>query len=98
MGDNNLIPVSDNQAQAIKAIAELIKGFGGYSKDILGDLPEDLVGLLAGDRVKVMRAERLAKLWRAARERLAQQGISEPEPPSLKLALPILEAAADLYS
>jgi hypothetical protein len=61
----------------------------------LGDLPKDLVFLLAGDRVKVLRAERLATLWEKAKQRLGDQGIAQPDPPSLKLALPILAAAAD---
>jgi hypothetical protein len=53
------------------------------------------MGLLVGDRVKVLRAERLAILWERAKERLRNRGIPNPEPPSAKLALPILAAAAD---
>lgn len=95
MSENNLIPISDDQAKALKAAIDAAKATGGYLGDILGDLPRDLVGLLIGDKVKVVRAERLAKLWDGARERLANRGVKEPESPSLKLALPILEAAAD---
>jgi hypothetical protein len=84
MSADNLIPISDEQA---KLVHEFL--------DIFGDLPKDLVGLLAGDRVKVARAERLAILWANAKKRLEDRGIAHPEPPSLKLALPILDAAAD---
>jgi hypothetical protein len=45
MGDNNLIPISDEQAKLVRAASE-------YLADILGDLPKDLLGLLVGDRVK----------------------------------------------
>ena len=54
----------------------------------------DLIGLLFGDQVKVKRAERLAVLWHRTHEPLRDRGI-DPEPPSLKYAIPILEAAAD---
>ena len=33
--------------------------------------------------------------WHETRERLRARGIIDPEPPSLKYAIPILEAAAD---
>jgi Abortive infection alpha len=61
----------------------------------LGDLPKDLLGLLVGDRVKAKRIERIAILWESTRERLRDRGIADPEPPSLKYATPILQAAAD---
>src|SRR5580692_9289698 len=34
-------------------------------------------------------------LWQRTRERLEHRGIADPEPPSLKNSIPILEAAAD---
>jgi hypothetical protein len=95
MSDDNLIPISDEQAKLGQQILRIGRDFGGYLADILSELPKDLVGLLAGNRVKVARAERLATLWAKAQKRLQDRGIAEPEPPSLKLALPILEAAAD---
>jgi hypothetical protein len=67
---------------------------GGWVADVLGDAPKDVVGLLFSDKVKVLRAERAAKLLAGAKKRLADRGI-EAEPPSLKLAIPILAAAAD---
>jgi hypothetical protein len=95
MTDDNLIPISDEQAKLGQQILQTGRDLGGYLADILGDLPKELVGLLAGNRVQVARAERLAILWANAKKRLQDRGISEPEPPSLKLALPIFEAAAD---
>jgi Abortive infection alpha len=88
MGDNNLIPISDEQAKLVRAA-------GRYLADIFGDLPKDLLGLLFGDRVKAKRLERALMVWANTKKRLEDQGIIEPEPPSLKVALPILAAAAD---
>jgi len=95
MSDDNLIPISDEQAKLGQQILQTVRGVGGSLADILDDLPKELVGLLAGDRVKVARARQLAILWANAKKHLHDRGIAEPEPPSLKLAIPILEAAAD---
>jgi len=96
MGDStNLLPISDEQAKLGQEIVGAARDAGGYLADLLGDLPKDLVSLLIGDRVKVWRVARLAKLWENARNRLQEDGIAEPVPPNLKLALPILIAAAD---
>ena len=72
----------------------LLRDASGYFTVIFGDLPKDLIGLLVGDRVKAKRIEKMAALWQRTRERLRDRGI-DPEPPSLKYAIPILEAAAD---
>lgn len=95
MNDNPLIPITDEQAKLGREVVGAGRDFGGYVAGILDDLPKDLVGLLVGDKVKVWRAERLAKAWERAKKRLAEQGITEPASPGLKLALPILAAAAD---
>jgi hypothetical protein len=95
MGDNSLIPISDEQAKLLRDVVGLIRASGAYGADVLGDLPKDLVGLLAGDQIKAWRAERLAKLWREVKKRLKAQGVEQPEAPNPKLALPILAAAAD---
>lgn len=94
MGDGNLIPISDEQAKLGQDLVKAVRDGAGYFTDILGDLPKDLIGLLIGDRVKAKRIERMAAIWQKTRERLRDRGI-DPEPPSLKYAIPILEAAAD---
>jgi Abortive infection alpha len=96
MGDDSLIPISDEQAKLGQELVKAVRDGSGYFTDILGDLPRDLVGLLIGDGVKAKRIERIAVLWQKTRERLRDRGISDdPEPPSLKYAIPILQAAAD---
>jgi Abortive infection alpha len=95
MGDNSLIPISDEQAKLGQELVKAVRDASGYFTDILGDIPKDLLGLLIGDRVKANRLERIAILWQQTRERLRDRGIGDPEPPSLKYAIPILQAAAD---
>jgi Abortive infection alpha len=95
MGDNSLIPISEEQAKLGQELIKAVRDTAGYFTDLLGDMPKDLLGLLIGDRVKAKRLERIGMLWQRTRERLRDQGISDPEPPSLKYAIPILQAAAD---
>ena len=95
MGEGNLIPISDEQAKLGQELVKAVSGAGGWFTDILADLPKDALGLLIGDWVKTKRSERMAINWQKARERLRERGIAEPEPPSLKYAIPILQAVAD---
>src|SRR5262245_54008942 len=96
-----LLPISDEQAKAaqegFKATQEALKALqksGKYIAEILGTLPQDVVALLGGNWVRVARAEQIAILAAKARKRLKARGI-EPEPASLSVTLPLLEAAAD---
>jgi hypothetical protein len=94
MGDNNLLPISDEQAKLGQELVKAVRDGAGYFTSILGDIPQDLIGYLVGDRLKAKRIERIALLWQKTRARLRDRAV-EPEPPSLKYAIPILEAAAD---
>lgn len=87
--------ITDDEAKLAKELVAAGRDFGGWGAEILDDLPKDIVGLLVGDRVKVARFERLARLMNDAKKRLEDRGVIEPEPPGLKHALPILAAAAD---
>jgi hypothetical protein len=62
MGDESLIPISDEQAKLGQELIKAASDAGGYLADILGDLPKDLLGLLIGDRVKAKRIERIEML------------------------------------
>jgi hypothetical protein len=99
---DELIPITDEQAKAIQEAAKLgkeglgvLKSVGGYLREILGSVPEDLVGLLGGDWLRHRRAENLEEIARKARERLNARGVVDAEPVSLTLALPMLRAASD---
>jgi hypothetical protein len=90
----NLIPISDAQAKAITEALKTLQGVGGFLKEMFGAVPEDVVGLLGGDWLKVRRAENLYRTINKAHERLKKEGI-KPEAASLSIGLPILAAAAD---
>jgi hypothetical protein len=55
MGDDSLIPISDEQAKLGQELVKAVSDGSGYFTDILGDLPKDLIGYLIGDRVKAKR-------------------------------------------
>jgi hypothetical protein len=86
---DSTIPSSDEQAK------KALQGSGGFLKKTFGTVPEDIVGLLAGDWLKVRRAENIARMAEKAKERLKARGVETSEPASLSLTLPIFEAAAD---
>jgi Abortive infection alpha len=87
--------ITDEQAKLGQEVVKAARDSGSYLADIFGDLPKNLLGLLIGDRVKARRIERAAIVWKKTQERLEDMGVQEPEPPSLKFAIPILSAAAD---
>jgi hypothetical protein len=86
--------LSDEEAKAAQQALQVASATGSWFSDLLGDLPKDLVGLIA-DRVKVRRAENVVRLVAAARERLRARGVEKPEEPNPKLLVPLLTAAAD---
>lgn len=90
----SLISISDAQADAIKKAIEALQGVGGFLREILGTVPEDLVGYFGGDWLKVRRAENAARIIQLAKERLEARN-ARPERPSVSVALPLLIAAAD---
>jgi hypothetical protein len=90
-----MLPITDEQAKLLQESVKALSGVGSYLADILGDLPKDLVGLLGGDLVKARRIEKATILWEKTQERLRDWRVHEPDPPSLKYAIPILEAAVD---
>jgi hypothetical protein len=99
---DELIPITDEQAKAIQESAKLgqealgvLKSLGGYLREILGTVPEDFVGLIGGDWLRLRRAENMAEIAAKARERLRVRGVKNAEPISLTLALPLLRAASD---
>jgi len=91
---NPIIPITDEQAKLGQKTLEVLQGVGGFLREILGTVPEDLVGYFGGDLLKVRRAENFARIVQQARERLKARG-STIEPPSISILLPILVASAD---
>ena len=93
--DGNLIPIGEEQAKALQEALKTLRGFGGFIDKVLGSVPEDVVGLLGGDWLRVRRAENMARMMHKAKERLEARDVKDPQPANLKVALPILHAAAD---
>ena len=60
---DSIIPVSDEQAKAIQEALKTLQRFGGFVADTLGTVPQDVIGLLGADWIKVRRAENLQRIW-----------------------------------
>ncbi|UWU76016.1 Abi-alpha family protein [Bradyrhizobium huanghuaihaiense] len=94
MTDGNLVPISDEQAKAIREALKTLQGIGGFLQSTFGTLPQDIVGMLGGDYLKVRRAENIVKMTEKAKKRLADRNVENADaPPSL--AIPIMIAAGD---
>jgi hypothetical protein len=91
----NLIPLSDEQAKLATKALEVLEGVGGFLREVLGDVPANLIGLLGGDWLRNRRAINLAEFAARTKERLKARGVQETRPASLSLAVPLLQAAAD---
>src|SRR5262249_25157763 len=70
-----------------------LRGVGGFLREVFGTVPEDLIGVLGGDWLKVKRAENAAEILEKAQERFKARRAT-PKPASLSTTLPILFAAA----
>jgi hypothetical protein len=92
---HNLVPISDAQAQAITEALKTLQGIGGFLREMFGTVPEDIVGLLGGDLLKVRRAENLYRTIEKARAKIEKDGIKPNDAARLRVSLPILIAAAD---
>jgi hypothetical protein len=92
---NGLIPITDEQAKLGQEIVKAFRDLGSFFGKALGSTPEDLVRYYGGDRLRVRRAENMAKMMCEAKARLAIMGIEDTKPATLSVALPILEGAAD---
>jgi hypothetical protein len=92
---DDLIPITDEQAKLGQEIIKAFRGLGSFLETALGSTPEDLVGYFGGDRLRIRRAENMARMLYEARERLVAMGIKETKPATLSVALPILQGAAD---
>lgn len=95
---NDLIPISDEQAQAIQELAKLgnvsveaIRELCHWGGKVMGTIPEDFLAFLIGDRLRFRRIKNLIRY----REELGGQTAKEPTPISPSIAEPLFEAAAD---
>jgi Abortive infection alpha len=91
----SLVPISDEQAKLGQEALKVLRGLGSFLEKVLGSVPEDLIGYLGGDWLRVRRAENLANLMHRAKARLETWGVEAPIPPSLSVTLPLFRDAAD---
>lgn len=91
---DSLIPISDEQAKLGQEALKTLQGLAGFLKETFGTLPQDIVGMLGGDYLKVRRAENLFRTMEKTKKRLEDGHVKQPDAPPL-LALPIMIAAAD---
>lgn len=99
---NELTPISDTQAQEIADALEFgatpletAKAVGGFIASFMGTRPEDLIGIVGRDWLRLQRANNISRTGHRALEELDRRGVEDREEVSLSIALPILEAAAD---
>jgi hypothetical protein len=92
---DSLIPISDEQAKLGQEALKALRGLGGFFEQALGSVPEDLIGYLGGDWLRVRRGENIARMLRQAKARLEATETTDIKPATLTVALPILQGAAD---
>lgn len=93
--DISVIPISDEQAKLGQEIVGALRGVGSFFKEALGSVPQDIIGYLGGDWLRIRRAENIVEMMNKAKKRLESWGIEDSEPASLTVAIPILQSAAD---
>jgi hypothetical protein len=94
--------ITDEQAKALQEVArttgtalELVGKAGSYVKWMLGTVPSDLVGILAGDWLSQVRIRNLAWYKQRTEEIIRDRGAPETAAVSPSLAIPLLRAAMD---
>lgn len=99
---SDLILVTDEQAKAIQEALkfgtqslETARAFGAYVAGIFGTVPDDIVGLVFGDALRLKRAENIVRLIRRSGALLDARNITTREDVPLSLGLPLLTAAAE---
>jgi hypothetical protein len=100
--DQALIPLTDEQSKAIQEVAkttgiafETLQKLGGFLRQAMGRMPENLFGYLGGDWLAGQRLLNLIAIEEKVQKRLEGRGVKDSEPVSLVLAKPIIQDAAD---
>jgi hypothetical protein len=98
----NLLGITDAQAEAVKAVAGLgttLVAEGGqlarYMGRVLGTAPEDAVGLVLGDPLHFVRTVIARALDQLVSKIFERRGVTDTQPVSPSVAIPLLRAAYD---
>jgi Abortive infection alpha len=102
MDEQSLIPVTDSQADAIKASAEFGKTavdevgqLARYIGRVLGTVPQDVVGIVIGEPLHFVRTKIAQKLDERVTKIHRDRKVKDTEPVSPSVAIPLLRAAYD---
>jgi len=91
----SVLPITEEQAKLGQEIVGALRGVGSFFKEALGSVPQDIIGYLGGDWLRIRRAENIAEMMNRAKKKLEAWGVEDSEPASLTVAIPILQGAAD---
>jgi hypothetical protein len=94
--------LTDEQAKAVqngldlgKTVVKETSALARYMARIVGTVPEDAVGFVLGDPLRAVRTVVAAKLDEWVQEKLRRRNVTDPQPISPSLAIPIMRAAYD---
>jgi hypothetical protein len=93
--DISVLPITEEQAKLGQEIVGALRGVGAFFKEALGSVPQDIIGYLGGDWLRIRRAQNIAEMMNKAKKKLESWGVEDSEPASLTVAIPILQGAAD---
>jgi len=82
---HSLIPITDEQAKLGQEVIKAFRGLGAFLDKALGSTPEDLIGYFGGDRLRVRRAENMARMLADARIVWPTEGWNKPNLPPSRL-------------
>ena len=98
----NPFGVTDNQASAVKALAEFgttvvteIGNLARYMGRVLGTVPEDILGVVIGDPLHFVRTVIAGALDAKVQKIHERRGVKETQGVSPSLGIPLLRAAYD---
>jgi hypothetical protein len=101
-GSPNLLGVTDEQAKAGKALADLgttlvteVGDLARYIGRVFGTVPEDAVGFVIGDPLHTIRTVAAAYYDSKVREFHERRAVKETQAVSLSVGIPLLRAAYD---
>lgn len=99
MDEQSLIPVTDSQADAIKASAEFgrtaveeVGRLARYIGRVLGTVPHDVVGIVIGEPLHFVRTKIAQKLDERVTKIHRDRNVQEAQPVSPSVAIPLLRA------
>lgn len=85
----------EESAKAVQKVADLASQAGAFFGKVVGDVPQNFVGVVVGDWLREVRLRNVDKFRRRTEQILAARGIVDPATVSPSIALPLFEAAQD---